>query len=145
MISEANSEVTVVLIEDDDIDVLAVKRAFKAARISNPLRVARDGVEGLAMLRGSDGHDKVQRPYVIILDLNMPRMDGIEFLEELRTDAEHKSAVVFVLTTSKADADRAASYNRNVAGYILKSDVGEGFLRLTELMNSFWRVVLLPA
>ena len=137
-------EVHILLIDDDDVDVMAVKRAFKKQKIANPLRVARDGIEGLAMLRGEDGHEPIARPYIIILDLNMPRMDGLEFLAELRKDPSHRDAVVFVLTTSKADEDRAASYDQNVAGYIVKSDVGEGFLNVTRLLDSYWRVVLLP-
>ena len=83
-------------------------------------------------------------PLIIILDLNMPRMDGHEFLTELRKDPDHCDSVVFVLTTSQADEDRAASYDKNVAGFIVKSDVGEGFLKVTTLLDSYWRVVLLP-
>lgn len=137
-------DVHVLLLEDDSLDVEAVRRAFKKARIANDLTVARDGIEGLAILRGEDGHDPIPKPYIVILDLNMPRMDGIEFLDELRADADHRDAVVFVLTTSKADEDRAASYDKNVAGYIVKSDVGKGFLKVTELLDNYWRVVMLP-
>jgi CheY-like chemotaxis protein len=137
--------VHVLLVDDDDVDVMGVKRAFKKAKIANPLRIARDGVEALSILRGSDGFDPMPRPYIIVLDLNMPRMDGLEFLGELRKDPAHRDAVVFVLTTSKADEDRAASYDKNVAGYIVKSDVGEGFLNVTALLDSYWRVVLLPS
>jgi CheY-like chemotaxis protein len=136
--------VTVLLVDDDDVDVQAVRRAFRKARIANPIVAARDGVEALAVLRGEDGHERIARPYIIILDLNMPRMDGLEFLTELRKDAEHHDAVVFVLTTSKADEDRTASYDKNVAGYIVKSNVGEGFLNVIQLLDCYWRVVLLP-
>lgn len=136
--------VNVLLVDDDDVDVMAVKRAFKKAKIANPLHIARDGIEGLSKLRGKDGHSPVPRPYIIILDLNMPRMDGLEFLNELRADETLHDAVVFVLTTSKADEDRAASYDKNVAGYIVKSDVGEGFLKMITLLDSYWRVVVLP-
>ncbi len=137
--------VNVLLVDDDDVDVMGVKRAFKKAKIANPLRVARDGLEALAILRGEDGNEPMSRPYIIILDLNMPRMDGLEFLDELRKDPNHHDAVVFVMTTSKADEDRAASYDKNVAGYIVKSEVGEGFLNVTSLLDSYWRVVLLPS
>jgi CheY-like chemotaxis protein len=137
--------VNVLLVDDDDIDVQAIKRAFRKAKIANPLTVARDGVEALAMLRGDNGYKPVSKPYIIILDLNMPRMDGLEFLDELRKDKEHHAAVVFVMTTSKDDEDRAASYDKNVAGYIVKSDVGEGFLKVTTLLDTYWRVVLLPS
>lgn len=136
--------VTVLLVDDDDVDVKAVRRAFRKAKIANPMQVARDGVEALAILRGLEGHTALARPYIIILDLNMPRMDGREFLTELRKDPNLHDAVVFVLTTSQADEDRAASYDKNVAGYIVKSDVGEGFLNVTNLLDCYWRVVLLP-
>ena len=141
----AEQTVTVLLVDDDDVDVKAVRRAFRKAKIANPMQVARDGVEALAMLRGEEGHTALSRPYIIILDLNMPRMDGREFLTELRKDPIHHDAVVFVLTTSQADEDRAASYDKNVAGYIVKSDVGEGFLNVTNLLDCYWRVVLLPS
>ena len=137
--------VHVLLVDDDDVDVMAVKRAFKRAKIANPLFVARDGLEALAILRGDGGREAIPKPYIVILDLNMPRMDGLEFLAELRKDAALRDSVVFVLTTSKADEDRAASYDRNVAGYIVKSDVGDGFLNVTQLLDHYWRVVLLPS
>jgi CheY-like chemotaxis protein len=137
--------VNVLLVDDDDVDVTAVRRAFRKRRINNPLFVARDGLEALEMLRGEDGNEKVPHPYIIILDLNMPRMDGLEFLTALRRDPDHHSAVVFVLTTSQADEDRAASYDKNVAGYILKSNVGDEFLNMIQLLDSYWRVVMLPA
>src|SRR5690606_24646767 len=91
------NEVTVLLVDDDDVDVEAVRRAFRKAKIANPVEVARDGLEALKMLRGGSPGRAVSKPYIIILDLNMPRMDGIEFLNELRTDPEHHDAVVFVL------------------------------------------------
>ena len=138
------SVVSVLLVDDDDLDVTAVKRAFRKAKVANPLYVAHDGVEALGMLRGEADFEQVPRPLIIILDLNMPRMDGHEFLTELRKDPEHCDSVVFVLTTSQADEDRAASYDKNVAGFIVKSDVGEGFLKVTTLLDSYWRVVLLP-
>ena len=73
--------VRVLLIEDDSIDAEAVERAFRKQRIANPITVARDGVEALSILRGTDGRERLVRPYLILLDLNMPRMNGIEFLE----------------------------------------------------------------
>ena len=136
--------VQVLLVDDDSIDVTAVRRAFRKAKIANPLHTARDGIEALAKLRGEDGTPPLPRPYIIILDLNMPRMGGLEFLRQIRQDPDHHDAIVFVLTTSKADEDRSASYDHNIAGYIVKSDVGRGFLNLTELLDCFWRVVMLP-
>jgi DNA-binding response OmpR family regulator len=79
-----------------------------------------------------------------LLDINMPRLSGIDFLRHLRADAALQDSVVFVLTTSKSDEDRVASYGCNVAGYIIKSDVGAGFLRVVELLEHYWKLVVLP-
>lgn len=84
------------------------------------------------------------RPNLILLDLNMPRMGGIEFLEELRTDPNLKDSVVFVLTTSDAEADRLAAYDHFVAGYMVKSKIGENFFQLADMLEGYWRIVELP-
>lgn len=136
--------VTVLLVEDNVIEQEAVRRAFRRERIGNPVVSAVDGVEALALLRGSKAAEGVPRPYLVLLDLNMPRMSGLEFLAELRADPELKDSIVFVLTTSRSDEDRVASYNLNVAGYIVKSDVGAGFIRLIALLDHYWRVVEFP-
>lgn len=135
--------VNVLLVEDNDVDVEAVQRAFHKHKIANPVIVAKDGVEGLILLRKS-GRGGVARPYLILLDLNMPRMSGIEFLKEVRRDPKLKDSIVFVLTTSKSDEDKVASYNLNVAGYMVKSDVGAGFLKLVEMLDHYWRVIEFP-
>jgi len=132
------------LVEDNAIDQEAIKRAFQRHRIGNPVHVAADGIEALARLRGSDGQPKLPRPYLVLLDLNMPRMNGVELLRELRADPELHDSIVFVLTTSKRDEDRIASYDLNVAGYVVKSDVGAGFIRLIELLDHYWRIVEFP-
>lgn len=136
--------VSVLLVEDNEIEHEAVRRAFKRERIGNPLTTATDGIEALAVLRGAPGVETIARPYLILLDLNMPRMNGLEFLTELRADPELKDSIVFVLTTSRSDEDRVASYGLNVAGYIVKSDVGPGFVRLIGLLDHYWRVVEFP-
>lgn len=142
--SEAPDLVTVLLVDDDDVDVMVMKRAFERSEIFNPLRVARDGMEALEILRGEDGHEQLRAPYIVLLDLNMPRMDGFEFLEEVRADPDLRRAVIFVLTTSSADRDRALAYDRNVAGYFLKSNVGSGFLDVIAMLKAYWKVVRLP-
>jgi len=134
-------EVTILLVDDDDVDVMGVERAFKKLKILNPIVRAHDGIEGLALLRDPIA---VKRPYLILLDLNMPRMNGLEMLAELRKDQVLSSAVVFVLTTSKADEDIVEAYQQHVAGYIIKSQVGDGFLRVVEMLDRYWRVVELP-
>ncbi|MEM9490599.1 MAG: response regulator [Myxococcota bacterium] len=140
----SSKTVHILLVDDDDVDVMAVKRAFRKHRIANPITVARDGIEALAMLREEDGYPSVPRPFIILLDINMPRMNGLQFLEELRGDPAIEDSVIFVLTTSRHDEDRIAAYKRHVAGYIVKTDIGNGFMKLVEMLDSYWRVVELP-
>jgi CheY-like chemotaxis protein len=132
-------------VEDDDICLMMLNRAFKKAKIANPISVAYDGIEALESLRGTNGRPRLPRPYLILLDLNMPRMDGIEFLKELRKDEELKRSVVFIMTTSDAEEDKVKAYNLGVAGYILKSNPANAFLEATALLDTYWRVVELPA
>jgi CheY-like chemotaxis protein len=136
--------VSILIIDDDDVDVMALKRAFKKVGVSNPIYVAGDGVEGLEVLRGQNGHEKVVAPVMILLDLNMPRMGGLEFLEELRSDAEFKCSIVFVLTTSAAEEDRLQAYDHHVSGYILKSDATSPFLDAVSMLDNFARVIEFP-
>jgi CheY-like chemotaxis protein len=137
--------VQVLLVEDNEVDREGVRRAFAQHKIANPLHVAVDGLDALDVLRGTNGKTPLPRPYLILLDINLPRMTGIELLHELRTDEKLHDSVVFVLTTSKNDEDKMAAYEANVAGYIVKSDVGAGFIRLVSLLDCYWRVVELPA
>ncbi|MBD3648433.1 MAG: response regulator [Pseudomonadales bacterium] len=137
-------DISVLLVDDDDIDRKTVRRAFRQLKIANPVHEARDGMEALAILRGTDGHARLETPYLILLDLAMPRMDGLEFLAELRNDEILNTALVFVLTTSKADEDRTAAYRKNVAGYIVKSDFGNEFMRVVEMIDHYWRVITFP-
>jgi CheY-like chemotaxis protein len=132
-------------VEDDDLYLLGLNRAFKAAKIANPVSFAHDGIEALDMLRGTNGRDRFPRPYLILLDLNMPRMDGIELLKELRQDDELKKSIVFIMTTSEAEEDKVKAYNLGVAGYILKSNPANAFLSATALLDTYWRVVEFPA
>lgn len=133
--------VTIFLVDDDDIDVMGIERALKKLKIANNLVRARDGFEALEMLRKEGG---VEHPYLILLDINMPRMSGIEFLEELRNDAALSSSVVFVLTTSQDDEDKTAVYSKHVAGYIVKNKIDDGFLSMVDMLDHYWRIVELP-
>lgn len=136
--NHADKDVTLLLVDDDDVDVMGVKRALKKLQITNPVVRARDGIEGLAKLRECSASHK---PYLVLLDLNLPRMNGLEVLAEIRKDPELASAVVFVLTTSKAEEDKAIAYKHNIAGYIIKSQVGDGVVRAMEMLHGYWRVV----
>jgi CheY-like chemotaxis protein len=140
MNNEDYKHATILLVEDDDIDAKTVERAFKKLRIANPIIRAKDGVMALEVLRSS----AISRPYIILLDLNMPRMGGLEMLEELRGDKNLTNNVVFVLTTSKDDKDKFAAYSQNIAGYILKESLQNGFDDLVKLLDHYWRIVELP-
>lgn len=136
--------VSILLVEDDAIDAEAIQRAFRKHRIANPLQVFSDGLEALECLRGQGESSPPTRPYLILLDLNMPRMNGIEFLEELRNDESLHDNVVFVLTTSDDDRDKVAAYEQHVAGYMVKSKAGEDFMELIALLDHYWRIVEFP-
>lgn len=136
----SDKEVTLLLVEDDDVDAMGIERGFKKHRIANSIIRARDGLEALELLTTK----KVPKPYIILLDLNMPRMGGIEFLNNVRDNKDLSNSVVFVLTTSNEDADVMQSYNKQIAGYFLKSETGEGFKNIVDLLDGYWKVVHLP-
>lgn len=128
--------VNILLVEDDEVDVMNVKRAFSKNNIKNPLFVAGNGVEALEML-----DDKIiPLPKIIILDINMPKMNGIEFLKILRENERLKNISVFVMTTSNEDSDKIKAYNLNVAGYILKPLSFEKFVVSVSTLNNFWQL-----
>ena len=136
--------VNLLLVDDDEVDVQGLKRAFTKSKIGNPITVARDGVEALEFLRGENGRPKLAKPHLILLDLNMPRMNGIEFLEIIRADEELKSAIVFMITTSKAEEDKARAYGQNVAGYIVKQDPANTFMQAVSMLEHYWKIVEFP-
>ena len=133
--------ITLLVVDDDDVDAMGIERALKKLNIRNPIVRARDGIEGLALLRQPNA---VPQPYIILLDINMPRMNGLEMLAELRKDPKLSNAVVFILTTSKIYKDRMAAYDQHIAGYIVKNQVGDGFIRIIEMLDHYWQVVDLP-
>jgi CheY-like chemotaxis protein len=136
--------VNLLLVDDDEVDVQGLKRAFTRSKIANPITVARDGLEALEILRGTNGRPKLPKPHLILLDLNMPRMNGLEFLEAIRADEDLRSAIVFMITTSKAEEDKARAYGHNVAGYIVKQDPANTFLQAVSMLEHYWRIVEFP-
>jgi CheY-like chemotaxis protein len=136
--------VSIVIVDDDEVDVRAIQRGLKQQRISNPVYVATDGRQGLAMLRGEEGQPKIPRPALIVLDLNMPRMSGLEFLDELRADSELGESIVFILTSSNADEDKSAAYRHHIAGYVVKSDAGVSFLKAVQMVQKYVLCVQFP-
>jgi CheY-like chemotaxis protein len=120
-----HNAVEILLVEDNEFDVEALKRAFRKAEIGNRLHSAFDGVDALDKLQGPIRDASIGQPLLILLDINMPRMDGFEFLDALRNDEKHKQSVVFMLTTSGHDRDRQMAYSRYVAGYFLKENLDD--------------------
>jgi CheY-like chemotaxis protein len=132
--------INILLIEDDAVDVMNVQRAFKKGDITSSLFVARDGIEGLEMLRGTSNSSSVipEEQRLILLDVNMPKMSGIEFLQTLRADPKLKAIPVVMLTTSNEEKDRFNAYNLNVAGYILKPLSFAAFVDMMATLNKYW-------
>ena len=134
-------KLNILLVEDDQVDVMNIRRAFEKNRITNPLWIARDGVEALEMLEGG----KVPIHHLLVLlDLNMPRMSGIELLRESRDRESLRHLPVVVLTTSDDERDRIDAYNLNVAGYILKPVTFFNFVEAMATLNKYWTLVELP-
>lgn len=131
----------ILLVEDDQIDQMNIKRAFERNKIMNPLYMAENGLEALEMLR--DGRVPGDRR-LILLDLNMPKMNGIEFLKSLREDPDLAHTPVVVLTTSNDEQDKVQAYDLNVAGYLLKPVTFTNFVELTAALNKYWTLVELP-
>jgi len=139
-----NAQAHILLVEDDDVDIMGMKRALKGLKIANTLHIANDGIQALELLRGESGKQKIELPFIILLDLNMPRMGGLEFLEEIRNDLELCNSIVFVMTTSSDEQDICAAYKKNIAGYIVKSNAQESFAEALGLIEHYWRIIELP-
>lgn len=128
--------INILLVDDDEVDVMNVRRALKKNNISNPLLVAGNGFEALEVLRANPNLTR----RLILLDLNMPRMGGLEFLQELRADPVLRILPVVVLTTSAEDRDRIEAYKLNVAGYILKPVTFSNFVEVMATLNDYWNL-----
>lgn len=131
----------ILLIEDDEVDVMNVRRAFVKNHIANPLYVAANGLEGLEMLRNGAVPEGRR---LVLLDLNLPKMNGIEFLRALRADPELRTISVVVLTTSANERDKIDAYNLNVAGYLLKPVTFINFVEVMATLNKYWTLVEMP-
>jgi CheY-like chemotaxis protein len=134
------STVHLVVIEDDDVDIENVVRSLNRNGIFGEITVFRDGLEALQALR-REPFTVQARPLLILLDLDLPRLNGLEFLDALRGDAYLRGTTVFVLTLSDRAEDKLAAYDRQIAGYILKSKLGENFALLPKLLRSYCRLV----
>ena len=130
---------SILLVEDDKIDAMTVKRAFKDLRITNQLEITRNGEEALEYLYNNN------KPCIILLDLNMPKMNGIEFLEIAKKDQNLKNIPVVMLTTSKDEQDKLHGYGLGIAGYMVKPVEYQKFLELVKTINMYWTLSELPS
>ncbi len=131
-----NSRQPILLLEDDRVDALTVKRVLHDLQISNRLEIAGNGEEALAYLR--DQHQ--EKPCVILLDLNMPKMNGIEFLKIAKADDRLKMIPIIVLTTSRDQQDRMESFDHSVAGYMVKPIEYDHFIEMMRTIDRYWGI-----
>lgn len=146
MLSTNHRQINILLVEDDEVDIMNVQRAFKKGNILSPLFIAKNGLEALNILRDTTGNPAAipHTRRLILLDLNMPKMGGIEFLQNLRNDENLKSIPVVVLTTSSQDRDLVEAYNLNVAGYLIKPVRFNHFVDLMTTLNKYWSLSEIP-
>ena len=130
-------DLTFLLVEDDEVDIMNVQRAFKKNNLSSTLVIAKNGLEALELLRNGS----IKYPRAVLLDINMPKMNGLEFLQEIRNDEKLKTLVVFVLTTSNDDKDKFEAYNYNVAGYIIKPVSFEKFIVAIKSLSNYLEII----
>ncbi|WP_448554138.1 response regulator [Thalassotalea montiporae] len=133
-------QVTLLVVEDDDIDFMTIERSFARERIGNKIIRAHHGEEALSLLL----NDAVPHPFVVLLDLQMPKMGGLEFLAQVRSNENTANAIIFVLTTSDDEQDIVSSYSQNVAGYFVKDEAGKEFVEIVSLLQGYWRIAHLP-
>jgi chemotaxis family two-component system response regulator Rcp1 len=135
----------VLLVEDSPGDVRLTREAFKDAKVHINLRVASDGTEAMAFLKQEGKHAKALRPDLILLDLNLPKKDGREVLEEIKQSPALRSIPIVILTTSKSEEDVLRSYSLHANCYIPKPVTLDGFLTVVKSIEDFWlSIVMLP-
>ena len=130
----------ILLVEDDQVDAMTVRRAFKELHVTNLLVHVENGEEALDHLRDSAS----ERPCIILLDLNMPKMGGIEFLQAVKHDESFKAIPAVVLTTSDEQQDKVESFNLGVAGYMAKPVDYQHFVEVMRSINTYWTLSEMP-
>jgi len=144
-LEQVRSKTDILVVEDDDVQAEAVVRSLRKGGLDGQIVVAPEGWEALSILRGTHSTHRMRRPYLVLLDLNLPRMGGLDFLREVRADPLLNDTVVFVLTTSADERDCKRAYEEHVAGYMVKSQVGPQFVKMVDMLRPYLSVVHLPA
>ncbi|MFK7852647.1 MAG: response regulator [Granulosicoccus sp.] len=140
----ACKQVEFLIIDDDEVSVMAIQRSMKKLDLNYNTHTAKNGVEALEILKKSIGSDNLLPPIITTLDLNMPKMGGLEFLKQVRDDPVLSKLVVFVITTSDASTDIASAYEKNVAGYIIKGNTSDISLNVVALLRDYAQISILP-
>jgi len=135
-----NGNRPVLLVEDDQIDQMTTKRAFKSLNVTNELVIVENGIEALGYLRAPDNRE----PCLILLDLNMPKMGGIEFLKEMKKEEFLKRIPIVVLTTSDQEKDKIDSYDCSIAGYMVKPTDHMTFVGVIKSIDMYWTLCAAP-
>ena len=130
----------ILLAEDDQVDAMTAERAFKEIQVTNPRVIVENGEEALEYLKNTNN----EKPGIILLDLNMPRMNGVEFLKIVKKDDELKRIPVIVLTTYKEEQDKVESFNFGVAGYMIKPVDYQKFVEVVRTISLYWTLSELP-
>lgn len=144
-VARTGKVIDVLLVEDDPGDVLMTREAFEDNKVANRLQVVSDGVSALAFLRKEGEHADAPTPDLVLLDLNLPRMDGREVLEAMKNDDALRSIPVVVLTTSEAEEDVVRSYSLHANAYVTKPVDFERFIEVVRQIDEFFvEVVRLP-
>jgi CheY-like chemotaxis protein len=131
----------ILLVDDDEVDVIAIERAFRKANITNPMHIASNGIDALELMR--TGKFPAERR-LVLLDLNMPKMSGIELLRAIRADPTLETTLVVVLTTANEDRQRVEALQLDVAGYLLKPVTFQAFAEVTAALNKCWTLTEMP-
>ncbi|MEL6823241.1 MAG: response regulator [Calditrichota bacterium] len=135
-----NNNRTILLVEDDMVDAMTVRRALKELQVTNPLTIKGNGEEALDFLNDPAN----EMPCIILLDLNMPRMNGIDFLKVIKNQDNLRSIPVIVLTTSKADQDVGTTFDLSIAGYMVKPVDYKKFVETLKTIRLYWTLCELP-
>ncbi len=142
----SNKQIHILHIEDDSVDKMVVERVLRKMDTVATVHHAANGEEALDKLRGENGQTRLSPfPQIILSDINMPKMNGIEFLKELREDEKLKHLCVYMVTTSNDEADIAGAYAYNVAGYILKPVDISHFEGTFRVLSDFWKLCEFPS
>ncbi|MCB2009371.1 MAG: response regulator [Geminicoccaceae bacterium] len=139
-----NEPLRILLVEDDEIDVRHFRRSMRQEQVPCEITVAGNGLEALDHMRGTGGRERLDDPYIVVLDINMPRMNGHDLLTEVRKDPSLSRMVVFMMTTSQDANDIALAYNAHVAGYVVKGTTPGDGASIAGFLQTYWSSVMLP-